>query len=279
MTDHIDDKHLLGYIHRTLSDGQREDIDHHLATCLICRSRLTEYESLQRRIRNGLSAEIRKMRPAPQKNFAAIRPHLNYSPRSGWIRGTWMADLSIALVTILGFVLFGAVIILMLRNISPSTTDQAALPTKELAQTLEQSAAPPTQPLPMSTTTSPTGIPVETPAMNVEITSPENDSVVTSPTDMSFTVTGDIPDGFKPVVVVRDPLGQLWPWLHIQNLGQGDWFLPGVVLGTNPDCGRSFTLYTIITNEDVPTSRISTLPGGESHSVTVTKQCAETPND
>jgi len=151
-----------------------------------------------------------------------------------------------AIITILGFVFLGAIVALLLRNFSSSTVQRS----------------------------------VNTPvSLNVEITSPENGSLVTSPVDLSFTVTGDMPDGFKPVVVVRDPLGQLWPWLHVQNVGGGDWFLPGVILGTNPDCGRSFTLYTVITNEEVPPSRISTLPGGESHSVTVTKRCKETSND
>lgn len=244
MNNHIDDKKLMGYIQKTLTDSQRVKIDSHLATCLTCRTRLTEYESLQQRIRNGLSAEIRNKEPAPQKNFESIRPNLKQSPKYGWIIGKRVVDISVAAVTILGLMLFGVIVVLALRdNYSPSTTYQPA----GIANT----------PIPL----------------DIEITSPEYGSIVTSPVDLSFTVTGDIPSGFKPVVVVRDPLGQLWPWLHVQDQGNGNWFLPEVILGTNPDCGESFTLYTVLTHEDIPTSRISTLPVGERDSVTVIKQC------
>ena len=250
MNNHIDDKKLMGYIQKTLTDSQREKIDSHLTTCLTCRTRLTEYESLQQRIHNGLSAEIRNKEPAPQKNFEAIRPYLKHSPKYGRIMGKRIVDLSTAAVTILGFVLFGAIVVFALRNnYSPLTTEQP---------------------------TAPVNTPV---SLDIKITFPENGSIVTSPVDLSFTVTGDIPSGFKPVVVVRDPLGQLWPWLHVQDQGKGNWFLPDVILGTNPDCGESFTLYTIITQEDLPTSRIDILPDGKRDEVTVIKQCEETPSE
>ncbi len=124
-------------------------------------------------------------------------------------------------------------------------------------------------------TSTPTKIQTPLPSLpfRVNITSPQDDSDVTSPVDISFTVTGDIPGGFKPVVVIRDPLGQLWPWLHVQNQGGGNWLLPGLTLGNASDCGKSFGLHVVITNETVPPSKIPALPGGENHSVMVTKTC------
>ena len=109
--------------------------------------------------------------------------------------------------------------------------------------------------------------------LSLNITSPQDGSTATSPVDLSFAVTGDMPDGSKPVAVIKDPLGQLWPWLHIENLGQGNWFLPGVALGNAADCGKSFELHVVITNENVPSSRIDVLPNGEHDSVTVTRTC------
>jgi hypothetical protein len=91
--------------------------------------------------------------------------------------------------------------------------------------------------------------------------------------DFSFSVTGDMPGGSKPVVVIKDPLGQLWPWLHVENRGNGNWVLPGVTLGNASDCGQSFELHVVITNENVPPSRIDVLPNGEHDSVMVTRAC------
>jgi hypothetical protein len=113
--------------------------------------------------------------------------------------------------------------------------------------------------------------------LSVNITSPQNGSSVTSPVNVKFSVTGDIPEGFSPVVLVRDPLGQYWGWLHVQNLGDGNWLLPGLALGNASDCGKSFELHVVITNETVPVGQPTSLPNDVAHNVTVTKQCAETP--
>ena len=109
--------------------------------------------------------------------------------------------------------------------------------------------------------------------LSVTITSPQEGASVTSSVDFSFSVTGDMPNSFKPVVVIKDPLGQLWPWLHVENHGQGNWFLPGLTLGNVSDCGQSFELHVVITNDNVPPSRIDVLPNGEHDSVTVTRVC------
>jgi hypothetical protein len=90
---------------------------------------------------------------------------------------------------------------------------------------------------------------------------------------MSFTVSGNIPEGFRPVVFVRDPLGQLWPWFHVQNQGSGKWFLPGVTLGNENDCGKSFELHVVITDEDVQLGPTSTLPNGPKHFVSIIRTC------
>lgn len=127
-------------------------------------------------------------------------------------------------------------------------------------------------------THTPTSIPAPTPTntpvpLSVNITTPQNGSSVTSPVDMSFTVSGNIPEGFRPVVFVRDPLGQLWPWFHVQNQGSGKWFLPGVTLGNENDCGKSFELHVVITDEDVQLGPTSTLPNGPKHFVSIIRTC------
>ncbi len=110
-------------------------------------------------------------------------------------------------------------------------------------------------------------------SLGVNITSPQDGSAETSPVDLSFNVTGDIPNGFKPIVFVRDPLGQLWPWLHIQNQGSGNWLLPGVSIGNESDCGQSFELHVVITDQNISTGPLSTLPDGTNHLVAITRTC------
>lgn len=102
-------------------------------------------------------------------------------------------------------------------------------------------------------------VPTQLPTVN--ITSPQNGATVPSPIDLYFTVSGTIPAGYKPVVVVEDPLGQYWAWLHVQDLGGGNWLLPGVTLGNANNGGQSFTVYVVITNENVPATQILTIPG------------------
>ena len=90
MNSHLSDEQLIGYVHRTLTDAQREAIDQHLATCPHCRTRLADHEALQRRIRHSLLADLKAVQPSPGMTFSAIPPRLKrpkrfarFWPRSG----------------------------------------------------------------------------------------------------------------------------------------------------------------------------------------------------
>ncbi len=54
MKNHLSNEQLIGYVHQTLTDAEREEIDRHLAECAQCRGILADHESVQRRIRYGL---------------------------------------------------------------------------------------------------------------------------------------------------------------------------------------------------------------------------------
>ncbi len=86
MNDHLSDEQLIGYVHYTLSDAERETMDAHLKRCPDCRARMVEYEGIQRRIRYDLVADIRTVSPPSSMRFAAIAPRLE---RRAWREGMW----------------------------------------------------------------------------------------------------------------------------------------------------------------------------------------------
>ena len=86
MSIHLSDAQLIGYVHHTLTDAQREAMDRHLATCPRCRAHLAGHEALQRRIRHSLRADLRAVHPSPRMNLAAIAPRLK---RPGKRAASW----------------------------------------------------------------------------------------------------------------------------------------------------------------------------------------------
>ena len=81
MSTHLSEEQVIGYVHQTLTDAAREALDQHLAACPPCRARLADHEALQRRIRHGLSADLRAARPSPRMTFAALAPRLRRPKR------------------------------------------------------------------------------------------------------------------------------------------------------------------------------------------------------
>lgn len=79
MSAHLHDAQLVGYIHHTLTDAQREVMDQHLAICPHCRARLAGHEALQKRLRHELLADLRAINPPPRMTLAAIGPRLQRS--------------------------------------------------------------------------------------------------------------------------------------------------------------------------------------------------------
>jgi len=76
MNSHLSDEQLVGYIHHTLTDAQREAMDQHLGICADCRASLAEHEAWQRRIHHSLLADLKAAQPRPDMGFSAIAPRL-----------------------------------------------------------------------------------------------------------------------------------------------------------------------------------------------------------
>jgi hypothetical protein len=72
MNDHLSDDELIGNIHRTLTDAQRESMEVHLAACPQCRARLSDNEAMQQRIRHNLLADLRGVQPSADMRFESI---------------------------------------------------------------------------------------------------------------------------------------------------------------------------------------------------------------
>ena len=76
MGDHLSNEQLVGYVHHTLTDAERETMIEHLQACALCRTGLADREALQRRIRYSLSADMRAVSPSSAMSFAAIAPRV-----------------------------------------------------------------------------------------------------------------------------------------------------------------------------------------------------------
>lgn len=76
MNGHLRDDELIGNIHRTLTDEQRESMERHLTVCPQCRARLDNHETLQQHIRHTLLADLRAVKPSSGMRFATVVPHL-----------------------------------------------------------------------------------------------------------------------------------------------------------------------------------------------------------
>lgn len=81
MSGHLRDEQLAGYVHHTLTDVQREELDRHLAACPACRARLADHEVLQRRVHHELLAGLRAARPSPAMTFVTLAPRLKRTRR------------------------------------------------------------------------------------------------------------------------------------------------------------------------------------------------------
>ena len=86
--DHVNEEQLIGYVHRTLTDAEREALDAHLVNCQGCRTRLAAHQARQRQIHQELGANIRAARPLSTMSFAQIEPRLRSKNR--WVQ-TWRA--------------------------------------------------------------------------------------------------------------------------------------------------------------------------------------------
>jgi hypothetical protein len=86
MSSHLSEEQFVAYVHQALDDARREAMDQHLAGCLRCRARLADHESLRRRIRQDLLADLRAARPSPRMNYAAISSRLPGRGAFVWLR-------------------------------------------------------------------------------------------------------------------------------------------------------------------------------------------------
>lgn len=98
---------------------------------------------------------------------------------------------------------------------------------------------------------------------------PRHREAVPSPVNVEYRVEGRIPQGYHPVLLVRDPLGQYWSWgaspshRHI-----------GVQIGVVEDSGKDFEIGVLVTKTQIPLNqpRRTLPPGLVFRSIVVTRQ-------
>jgi hypothetical protein len=95
LIEHITGEQIYSDINKTLSDADRETINHHLANCPVCRARYNDIETQHRQISNGLTAAINSPPIPPTLSFAAIAQQIEEGS-SGRIRLRISAALPLA---------------------------------------------------------------------------------------------------------------------------------------------------------------------------------------
>jgi hypothetical protein len=73
------------------------------------------------------------------------------------------------------------------------------------------------------------------------------DGAIVDPFDtVRYTISGEVPSGYTPILVVRDPLGQFWSW------GSSSSHTHGVQFGVADDSGQQFDIGVLITDQEFP---------------------------
>ena len=130
MNRHLTDKELNGYLHQTLTDAQRENMDLHLDACSRCREQIAAAKSAQRRIHYALMDELRQTRPANMR-FSQIAPQVIKQRRWSTIR--FYGKQLLTNVAVLGMV---ASVVMVIFAFMQSSYWQAISPTTAVSTIL-----------------------------------------------------------------------------------------------------------------------------------------------
>ncbi|WP_420629503.1 SH3 domain-containing protein [Candidatus Leptofilum sp.] len=94
------------------------------------------------------------------------------------------------------------------------------------------------------------------PPITIQITNPSNGSTVDMNTNVTFNVVGEIPVGYRPIILVHPllipPESVTYPYYpHWQpdSVGLGGWIEPTEIGGPS-DSGRQFEIYVLIVSEN-----------------------------
>jgi hypothetical protein len=166
-------------------------------------------------------------------------------------------------------------------TITPSATPTKTNtpPTPPTATNTATRTFTPTPTPTFTSTPTKTFTPIPPPVVN--ITSPQSQATVGSPVSVQFTVTGVIPNGYYPAVIVRDPRGRFWAFTHASSSDGVNWGLSNVELNLDAglECIQRFDIVVVVTNQTLPTGvDIGGLPAGiASNSLYVYRQCIPPP--
>jgi len=113
-------------------------------------------------------------------------------------------------------------------------------------------------------------------APTVRFIQPQDGNLVPQFIDVKFEVSGPISSGYKPWLVITDPIGQLWAWEVLPNPpGQTvSWIVRQAMIGVlHQDVGKEFYLTVVITDEEVEVGApLSRMPGGPWGQVSVRRR-------
>lgn len=150
---------------------------------------------------------------------------------------------------------------------SPAPTDTATdTPTATATDT--PTATPTNTP-----TSTPTNTPATQPFVTLDNWTYFKDYPPGPRVDVTFSAY-NMPDTYRPMVVVKDWIGNLFGWTHIEGAGSGTYTLTGITIGTvEADCDKTFTIYMIITPQNRVAGQINQLPAGYMTQRSIVRQC------
>lgn len=128
---HLSEPQLVSYVHRSLTDVERETMARHLAECASCRGRLDQHEALQRLVRRDLRSALQKVRPSRRMQFSApasVRDRIRAAGMSRWL-GQLLTNAAVLPVVFLQV----ALLAVLLRGVGSGPVHTVVLGQPELA--------------------------------------------------------------------------------------------------------------------------------------------------
>ncbi|MCG8466801.1 MAG: hypothetical protein MJB57_01130 [Gemmatimonadetes bacterium] len=86
------------------------------------------------------------------------------------------------------------------------------------------------------------------PTTTVQIQHPRHGSVVPQFVDVRYRLSGEIASGHQAYAIVRDPLGQFWPWRVARSGERSSPQAARVQIGTAEDGGQPFEIGILVTD-------------------------------
>jgi len=85
---------------------------------------------------------------------------------------------------------------------------------------------------------------------SLKFTQPQDGEIVQQASNISYSLSGNIPEGSHVVLIIKDPLRQYWSWGQLRPNE-----VKRVQLGIARDTGEEFTIGLLVTEQEFPVNQ------------------------